>query len=663
MESINHENIIDQKAVGDLLCGYKFYIPTYQRGYRWTKQQVIDLCNDLLEYALRPMSRRAEGKAFYSLQPLVVKYRDGESFEVIDGQQRLTTIYILFRFLMAELSRTPGQSESLGQDIDLYSIIYETRSADTDFIAKIGSHGWEERLGMWEMDIDIAHIYNAYQYMKGWLHPKDKNETGSSAATCRRFVKEGMTSDEIAATLLALLRNKKDTTNPEGNAQFIWYQLSPEKDAIGEFIVENKGKISLSSTERIRALFLYREDKDNEVDVAQQIGIAKDWDEIETTLHDPEFWSFISCRNQEEGRISILFQYIYNIDNPKDKGGGGDLYRFYEQKFVNKEGNVALREWSRILEAFRMIKNWHKDAYLFNTIGLLTREGVSLNDIANIYYSRQVNTMLEFVTELNRIVSKKCLPKTADEVKKGEDSPVRTDKNDKFGFKQGEEHLDLNFNQHKDKIRSLLLFLNIRVLNEQIENHRKEDNGYSGNEYRFAFDLFDKETWDVEHIDSATTNQLKSPATRETWIQHAESAIKHFYKKDFPEFSTAKNKFETGETDFETLHKKVTDITGSESDDEEKKNWIGNLTLLNAPINRGYGNAIFAAKCMKIDEKVNAGAFVPVCTRMVFYKAIPDNENAASRLEWSFTDKKAYHAWILKKIMDFKKRFPLKKED
>ena len=317
-----NENIIDQKAIGDLLNGYTFYIPPYQRGYRWTKRQVVDLCNDLLEYALRPKSDIGSTKAFYSLQPLVVKHRDENSYEVIDGQQRLTTIYILFRFLMAELGPTPERFERIKQEIDLYSIVYETRNEDTDFIADLGLYGWEERLEQWEMDIDIAHIYNAYQYMKDWLYPKNKDDKDSSSVTCRRIVKEGMDSDEIARKLLTLLKNKKNTTKTEGNAQFIWYQLSPEKDAVNEFITENKGKIGLTDTERIRALFLFREDKNNEVDATQQISIAKDWDEIETTLHDPDFWSFISSNNQNEGRISLLFNYIYKIDNSTDKRNG-----------------------------------------------------------------------------------------------------------------------------------------------------------------------------------------------------------------------------------------------------------------------------------------------------------------------------------------------------
>lgn len=43
------ENKIELKSVSELL-GMKFFIPSYQRGYRWTKQQVEDLLNDINEF-------------------------------------------------------------------------------------------------------------------------------------------------------------------------------------------------------------------------------------------------------------------------------------------------------------------------------------------------------------------------------------------------------------------------------------------------------------------------------------------------------------------------------------------------------------------------------------------------------------------------------------
>ena len=101
-------NAISQIAVSELFDGRYFFIPSYQRGYRWGRKQIVDLCNDLLEYALK--AKPAEGiKPFYSLQPLIVRKGffkiNGEekmAYEVIDGQQRLTSIMILYRYLLKE---------------------------------------------------------------------------------------------------------------------------------------------------------------------------------------------------------------------------------------------------------------------------------------------------------------------------------------------------------------------------------------------------------------------------------------------------------------------------------------------------------------------------------------------------------------------------------
>ena len=98
------ENKIELKSVKELL-GMKFFIPSYQRGYRWTDQQVKDLLNDLWEFA----RQKNADYNFYCVQPLVVRQMSVEEkkanhiaedelwYEVIDGQQRLTTMYIILK--------------------------------------------------------------------------------------------------------------------------------------------------------------------------------------------------------------------------------------------------------------------------------------------------------------------------------------------------------------------------------------------------------------------------------------------------------------------------------------------------------------------------------------------------------------------------------------
>ena len=49
------ENSIELKAVKNIL-GMNFFIPSYQRGYRWKEQQVIDLLNDIYSFSVTTQS-------------------------------------------------------------------------------------------------------------------------------------------------------------------------------------------------------------------------------------------------------------------------------------------------------------------------------------------------------------------------------------------------------------------------------------------------------------------------------------------------------------------------------------------------------------------------------------------------------------------------------
>lgn len=71
---------------------YYFFIPDYQRGYKWTRTEVLKLLNDIWDFKLNHPNE--DDSDFYCLQPVVVKPKDGRYY-VIDGQQRLTTLLII----------------------------------------------------------------------------------------------------------------------------------------------------------------------------------------------------------------------------------------------------------------------------------------------------------------------------------------------------------------------------------------------------------------------------------------------------------------------------------------------------------------------------------------------------------------------------------------
>jgi uncharacterized protein with ParB-like and HNH nuclease domain len=81
---------IANKKIADL-NHFHFYIPSFQRGYRWESEQATDLLNDIVQFFATPSVD--EKGDWYCLQPVIVKEEDNKH-HVIDGQQRLTTIYL-----------------------------------------------------------------------------------------------------------------------------------------------------------------------------------------------------------------------------------------------------------------------------------------------------------------------------------------------------------------------------------------------------------------------------------------------------------------------------------------------------------------------------------------------------------------------------------------
>ncbi len=105
------------KTIGDLK-DQLFFVPSYQRGYRWTKHEVTALLDDIHGFS-------TEGDKRYCIQPLIVKRRADGSFEVVDGQQRLTTIYIFMKIAEEKTEYLPFELE------------FETRKKSQQFLSEL----------------------------------------------------------------------------------------------------------------------------------------------------------------------------------------------------------------------------------------------------------------------------------------------------------------------------------------------------------------------------------------------------------------------------------------------------------------------------------------------------------------------------------------------
>ena len=359
--------MIEQRSVRDIIDKkINFNVPAYQRGYRWDKINVTDLLDDLLEF----IQDGSSGK-FYCLQPLVVKKIGENRYNVIDGQQRLTTIFIILKYLENLLKEENGIDE-------IYTLSYETRKDSKDFLQNIASKAQDES----NKNMDYFCMYQAYEAIKIWF--KNKN----------------------ASELLKIFTNSED----ERHIEFIWYEVEDSEDEVKIFARLNSGKIPLTNAELIKALFLNvrnlknrsapKECSENEI-ITKQIEISKEWDEIEYALQDDEFFKFLT-KNDYPTRIELLFEILSGVKNTElDRYA---IYRYFADMAKNGDGLLHLATevkenkeeypWENIKKIFLTFKFWFKDTVNYHLVGFLVVSGIS--NIKEIYGKVKDETKSDF---------------------------------------------------------------------------------------------------------------------------------------------------------------------------------------------------------------------------------------------------------------------------
>lgn len=314
--------ILDAKLVGDI--SGKFVIKSYQRGYRWEDSQVLALLNDIYGNGSKP----------YCLQPVVVRRLEEDTFELIDGQQRLTTLLILLKFIQKIYK--PRISIQ-------YTLSYETRDKTAEFLDNITA---EEA----EKNIDFYYIFKAYNTIDQWF--KD--------LAAQKVDLDVTAADDIFGYL-----NK--------NVKVIWYEVNAEVDPIALFARLNIGKIALNNAELVKALFLMNAG-DGGKNRQKQIEMSIQWDDIEHSLHEHsnEFWFFLTRKSPTKypTRIELLFDFI----SGKGRDEKEAFYTFfYFEQLIKKDGIEKV--WLMIQNAFLQLKEWYTESLYFHKIGYLIASG------------------------------------------------------------------------------------------------------------------------------------------------------------------------------------------------------------------------------------------------------------------------------------------------
>jgi hypothetical protein len=299
--------ILTPRKVGDLEG--IFVVPDYQRGYRWGEDEVRRLLDDIKE----------AGTTEYYLQPVVVKPMGSGRWELVDGQQRLTTLYLILRII----------KDFLPQSELRYALSYETRPGSETYLLDPQPAASSE-------NIDYFHIHRAFTVVQAWF------------------------AEQANATLAAINLYQALTST----VYVIWYEApqEPEFDSRAMFTRLNVGRIPLTDAELVKASLLSRIDRQHET--------AAQWDNFERDLQAPEVWAFATGASAGSAtRIQLLLDTLADIIS-----GERPVHRPPFHTFETLRPHIVADPqglWDSVVDMHSLVLGWYDDRNLFHKIGYL----------------------------------------------------------------------------------------------------------------------------------------------------------------------------------------------------------------------------------------------------------------------------------------------------
>ena len=653
MTELKATNILDLFAIPDL-SNKNFFIPDYQRGYRWGKTQIRQLLEDLYVYfAGKDMG------SFYCLQPVVVKEMTAEQvslfnlksdangnqwYEVIDGQQRLTTIRIILAL-----------EKLVSQFNDHYSfnIYYQTRpqlNLDNLFSSMRIVRDENRRMNLEtavdeKSDIDTWHIIQTAKQIIEWFQTESNSISPSMPEFTGSFYENFINP------------KSSETKKTEKSVQVIWYELK-DGEPSELFKRLNDKMIALNNAELIRGMFLsesakyptdpiilnqlYEDDirkvfEDGERR-RKQSHIIEMWDVIESQLRDKRFWAFISKDNDAK-KYDCRIEYLFDLISQKGPNERDPLFTYleFERLLSSKTVSSLWALWAKVETYFSLLKAWYRDSYFYHKIGYL----IAVCD------QKKLTDLLDKCTEYSTSQFKEYVKSNIVE--------TITDKKNK------KKILDYSYDDNYELLKKVLFLFNV-------ETTRQQEGEF------FPFDRFKNEqNWTLEHIHAQNSDIMDRSDKKKwlIWFNENISTLKKLQEslkedKDLAvliaDLSGQREKVDTNGYTFDTFQNDFNKVTNyfnkfiRDNGGGGVIHGIANLALLDGATNSRVSNSVFEVKRQKIMNADAQNEYIPVCTRRVFLKYYNSGDpdfTVQTMYCWSKHDMENYEANIKSVLSEY----------
>jgi hypothetical protein len=442
----------------------KFYIAPYQRGYKWSSatsnSPVQILMTDLIDaFAARPKE--------YYLQFITVtsSNHEGETvLEVIDGQQRLTTITLLFSVMNYRL-------KSEQKPFTENKLSYEVRENVSDFFDKFIYNNISELIELdWKALItqhpiydeqDINYLFNAAKKINELLPTADLQEF-----------------HDYVANKVMLIVNKVEKT------------ISCERI----FSNLNTNKVELTSAELIKGLLLTKSVRENpdsakvvpyrEI-LEQRTAMGRQWDEIDNWCNMKAINSFFFNESKDPIHELLLLLAMNEGFKPEKNKDKYYLFNYFQSRI--KKGEKSARMYFNEFKKLKLTLNdWYINPKIYNLMGFLFVAKASrfnLNSLIGKFNISKIALQEELTKYARDLVSTDI-----DDLDYGDNNEEIHDlllslsvfgsdkKFDFYSFKNNEWSLEHIFPQNPKKFSPELKQADIRLINSIIGSKLDIDN-------------------------------------------------------------------------------------------------------------------------------------------------------------------------------------------